>query len=397
MIDLDLSQQKLPKVFKRTGKECYLDTIRKKLIYITPEETIRQRAISYLVNELQVPTDVIRVEEKLAHYGLNSSRRADIVVHKVNENNELDPLLVVECKAPGVLLGEKAINQVLDYSDALLCDYVMLVNGDIALCYKYDEKKSQYNEIDGLPQYEEMLVGQSLYVDDTEEPERIPFDELRENFNVYRGIDIGSSTDDDKTMMAMNLWECLLDTRYTLPVGQYKLFSVIEDYGVRMLTYGNASGGVFAGPYRSFLIDVDGSTEFVSIGISTYITEAKPNVEKTALTVAIDNEKESHHALQLVIDDNVVIEKNKCLFYHHGRIGIGNIGSGKIDELRKFVYERYPKLIHDKKFYLGRLKQERLWRLIDADVIEVIENLISYALIRDEYRAYVKSKTVKKK
>ena len=73
-----------------------------------------------------------------------------------------------------------------------------------------------------------------------------------------------------------------------------------------------------------------------------------------------------------------------------------NIGSGKIDELRKFVYERYPKLIHDKKFYLGMLKHERLWRLNDADVIEVIENLISYALIRDEYRAYVKSKIVKK-
>lgn len=33
---------RLPPIYKRLGKECYLDPIRKKLIYITPEETVRQ-------------------------------------------------------------------------------------------------------------------------------------------------------------------------------------------------------------------------------------------------------------------------------------------------------------------------------------------------------------------
>lgn len=32
----------LPPTYSRQGKECYLDPIRKKLIYITPEETVRQ-------------------------------------------------------------------------------------------------------------------------------------------------------------------------------------------------------------------------------------------------------------------------------------------------------------------------------------------------------------------
>ena len=31
----------------REGKECYYDTYRKKLIEITPEETVRQRVASY--------------------------------------------------------------------------------------------------------------------------------------------------------------------------------------------------------------------------------------------------------------------------------------------------------------------------------------------------------------
>ena len=61
-------------------------------------------------------------------------------------------------------------------------------------------------------------------------------------------------------------------------------------------------------------------------------------------------------------------------------------------ELRMFVAERYPKLIKGKKFYLGRLVNDRLWRLDDSAVIEVVVNMISYAIIRDEYREFVKQR-----
>ena len=36
-----------PDIYMREGKECYYDTYRKKLIEITPEETVRQRVASY--------------------------------------------------------------------------------------------------------------------------------------------------------------------------------------------------------------------------------------------------------------------------------------------------------------------------------------------------------------
>ena len=51
----------LPPIYKRNGKECYLDPIRKKLIYITPEETVRQRVIYYVLNYLKVPAENIVV------------------------------------------------------------------------------------------------------------------------------------------------------------------------------------------------------------------------------------------------------------------------------------------------------------------------------------------------
>lgn len=46
MGNIDLSKAKLPPIYKRNRKDCYLDPIREKLIYITPEETVRQQVIS---------------------------------------------------------------------------------------------------------------------------------------------------------------------------------------------------------------------------------------------------------------------------------------------------------------------------------------------------------------
>lgn len=92
------------------------------------------------------------------------------------------------------------------------------------------------------------------------------------------------------------------------------------------------------------------------------------------------------------MDKNVEVYNGVYDFYHSGRIAIGNIGSGKISELRTFVKRHCPQLIDENKFYFGSLKNNRLWRLDDPEVVNLISNLISYSLIRDEYRKYRKSK-----
>ena len=78
------------------------------------------------------------------------------------------------------------------------------------------------------------------------------------------------------------------------------------------------------------------------------------------------------------------------MFYHSGRIAVGNKGSGKVAELMAFVESRYPKIIDGKRFNLGNLHYNRNWCLDDPEVTNLIENLITYALVRDEYRTYVK-------
>ena len=80
---IEFEKQKLPKIYERQGKDCYLDPIREKLIFITPEETVRQQVISYLLNVLKVPKNMIDVEIHLSHYGVKSKRRVDILINKL--------------------------------------------------------------------------------------------------------------------------------------------------------------------------------------------------------------------------------------------------------------------------------------------------------------------------
>ena len=77
---------------------------------------------------------------------------------------------------------------------------------------------------------------------------------------------------------------------------------------------------------------------------------------------------------------------------HSGRIAIGNMGSGKIADLKKMLERCYPDILIDNTIVLGTLTNDRLFYLDDQDVVELMENFISYALIRDELRKRKKEK-----
>lgn len=387
---MDIHKYKLPPVYKRQGQECYLDPIREKLIFITPEETVRQKVVSYLKRRCCIPTKFINVEEHLGHYGIKTKLRADIVITHLESDDLYYPIAVIECKAPSVPLGDKEREQAFDYANRLNCNYVMLTNGDETYCYWYDSKENNYISINELPKYDDMLESKYVETEIEKLPPRIPFDRLKNDYVNYIDDSIGSRTEEKKAIPLVNFLECLLDHKHKMPMRKYKIFRLIEDYGIRLLTYGNASGGQFFGPYRSFLVEYNGSTEFVSINISIYYTWAHPEEGKTAINVAIDSEETMHHSLQLTVEKNMIVNGDNCRFLHNGSITVGKYGAAKIDGLRKFVSQKYPVIIDGEKFNLGSLTHNRLWQLDDDEVIIFVENLIAYALVRDEYRAQVK-------
>ena len=65
-----LKNVELPAIYKREGKDCYYDTYRKKLIEITPEETIRQKVASLFEHQYGVPKSMILVEVPMSYYKL---------------------------------------------------------------------------------------------------------------------------------------------------------------------------------------------------------------------------------------------------------------------------------------------------------------------------------------
>ncbi|MDE6502428.1 MAG: type I restriction enzyme HsdR N-terminal domain-containing protein [Ruminococcus sp.] len=331
-----------------------------------------------------IPDNMISVEECLSNYGVDSKKRADIIINYSSGNN-IYPLAVIECKAFRVKHCDEYLEQVFIYADFIGADYVVMTNGEENFYFHYNQDINKYESIIDLPYYEDMLSDKYI----TKVPERIPFKCLENRgINYYVGTDIGKSTSPDLQITMINLLECLLDTKYNLPARKYRCFRIIKDMGVSIHSYERECENL----YRSFLVEFEEKEQTVSIGISKYYTKLKSNIHKTVINVAIDNENISHHALQLVVDDNLYMINNTVKFFH-----INNITTQKENEekLKFFIKNDCPNILENNNIiYLGELKNNRLWNISDNDVVELIENLISYVLVREKYRNYCKLKKI---
>lgn len=148
-------KSKLPPIYNQK----YLDPIRQKPINITPEETVRQHLISYLIENLQVPKTEINVEQSLTYHDTNSKLRADIVIYCQFKNIHY-PVAVIECKAPEIsLYDDKFFKQVLNYANKIGCNYCWLTNGEENFYFYYEKNKNRYAVIEEFPKYLDLLQG----------------------------------------------------------------------------------------------------------------------------------------------------------------------------------------------------------------------------------------------
>jgi hypothetical protein len=130
------------------------DSIRKKWVDALPEEVVRQKILSHLVNQLGYPTHAIVVERKLSELPQVSekkvpSRRIDILCL---ESETLHPLLLIECKA--VALQEKMFAQALGYNAYIKAPLICLAN-DEGFLLRW-ENDSSIKERNQLPTYESL-------------------------------------------------------------------------------------------------------------------------------------------------------------------------------------------------------------------------------------------------
>jgi hypothetical protein len=221
--------------------------------------------------------------------------------------------------------------------------------------------------------------------------QRRTFDEIKDNPQFFVDTyEMGTETieNEEKLIFCSNLWECLLDDEHKLDPYEYDIFTLLKDKGVRRISWGDAGGGTFnACRCRSFQISYQGETKIISLAFSSYYGAAEVQ-DKTGLFVIIETKERIHSSLQIPMDakNTLKINGSMCSINHTGRITVGAIGSGKISDLRMLVLKKFPKIIDGQLFKLGTLPCERSLQLCDEEVRIFIENIISYALIRDDYR-----------
>ncbi len=136
-------------VRKEAGKVWIFDIIRKKYIVLTPEEWVRQHFIHYLINHLNYPKSLFRIEGSLTYNKLQ--KRSDIVIH----NREGKPWMLIECKAPNIKLTQKAFNQVAVYNMTIGAKFVAVTNGMVQYCFE-TLGQAEPNYLTSFPEFPEI-------------------------------------------------------------------------------------------------------------------------------------------------------------------------------------------------------------------------------------------------
>ena len=111
------------KVKKAEGKLWIFDVIRKKYVALIPEEWVRQHFIHWIVDHLNYPKSLIRVEGGLTFNQL--AKRTDIVVFDRNGK----PWMIIECKSPDIPVSEKTVFQASTYNAIHKAKYITVTNG----------------------------------------------------------------------------------------------------------------------------------------------------------------------------------------------------------------------------------------------------------------------------
>ncbi len=129
------------------NKVSIFDEIRKKFIFLTPEEWVRQHVIQFLLQNCNYPKSYINVEKVIKINKL--TKRYDAVVFE--PNGEL--FLLVECKAPEVPISQSTFDQIARYNLVLKAKYLMVTNGLNHYFCQMDFENEKYVFLKELPIY----------------------------------------------------------------------------------------------------------------------------------------------------------------------------------------------------------------------------------------------------
>lgn len=127
------------------------DPLRKKHVALTPEEEVRQHFIGWLNTQRNYPL-ALMASEYTIKLG-RKSLRCDLVVF----NRNLQPQIIVECKAPNVALGRSVREQIAAYNSILEVPHLIITNGNETYVCSYNEAIGKYMFVEDIPYHNSQL------------------------------------------------------------------------------------------------------------------------------------------------------------------------------------------------------------------------------------------------
>lgn len=351
---------------------------RDRRVAATPEEVVRQRVLHWLVDVVEWPKELIKVEFT-QHLASGRRRRPDIILF--NESRE--PCLIIECKRPQIPLDQSVLLQAEKYANRERVNEVWLTNGASNLFYR--KTRGEWKLLRKLDQL--TIVGEVPSASN-----QLPDFNSRSSIGNYwqgqKGFEqLALREYAGVCDFALAVHKIIYDMPAALPYS-YKGVHVLEDRGVKPLRF-STGGGSWWGLYRIFLVATEGRVEAAAIGLHRW---RSAEIDDVILCVGFVKEERKHHALQLHFE-NCDREQNNWMIWHNAkmpgrkipRVVNAVVEAGQIHLLGpQWDKERGKKGEWLRRISLGKLRNpaKANWR----NTRNFVANLLHYGIIRTNLR-----------
>ena len=128
------------------------DFLRRRYVRLTPEDWVRQHFVHFMVEHRHYPASLLANEVSL-HVG-DKALRADTILY----NKQLQPVMIVEYKAPHIPITQTVFDQIVTYNMLLHVDYLVVSNGLQHYVCKMDYDGKKYLYLEELPDYSNIFT-----------------------------------------------------------------------------------------------------------------------------------------------------------------------------------------------------------------------------------------------
>lgn len=132
-----IAHHQFPQFVFRDGKKLLWNPILKRTYANLPEERVRLQIVEYLLNAAEFSASRISFESPVNLPRDKSSSRTDLICF----DKDFEALLLVECKAPSILLNEKTSLQIARYNQKINAPFLLITNGIQDYWFYFDGDK----------------------------------------------------------------------------------------------------------------------------------------------------------------------------------------------------------------------------------------------------------------